>query len=123
MYYTSLEVDPSRAKLDDLVEDFVKLQLGYGEKEFAVSSDAGLVYDPDLTDNLDKNLNDLGLFSSHDLRSISSNGFVTGIKQNSFVTIVDEDDDDTFVNVVVNIQEAYVAVRSSLYYMIADLSL
>ncbi|KAI4866976.1 hypothetical protein F4820DRAFT_415044 [Hypoxylon rubiginosum] len=88
VYYTSLEVDPSRAKLDDLVEDFVKLQLGYGEKEFAVSSDAGLVYDPDLTDNLDKNLNDLG------------------IKQNSFVTIVDEDDDDTFVNVVVNIQEA-----------------
>ncbi|KAI1780841.1 SUMO-activating enzyme subunit uba-2 [Hypoxylon cercidicola] len=88
IYYTSLEVDLSRAKLNDLVEDFVKLQLGYGEKEFAVNSDAGVVYDPDLTDNLDKNLSDLG------------------IKQNSFVTIVDEEDEDTFVNVVVNIQEA-----------------
>ncbi|KAI0181640.1 hypothetical protein GGR52DRAFT_525501 [Hypoxylon sp. FL1284] len=88
IYYTSLEVDLARAKLNDLVEDFVKLQLGYGEKEFAVNSDTGLVYDPDLTDNLDKTLGDLG------------------IKQNSFVTIVDEDDEDTFVNVVVNIQEA-----------------
>ncbi|KAI6085641.1 SUMO-activating enzyme subunit uba-2 [Hypoxylon rubiginosum] len=91
IYYTSLEVDLSRAKLNDLVEDFVKLQLGYGEKEFAVNSDAGLVYDPDLTDNLDKDLSELG------------------IKQNSFVTIVDEEDEDTFVNVVVNIQEAKLA--------------
>ncbi|KAI1767070.1 hypothetical protein GGR53DRAFT_518672 [Hypoxylon sp. FL1150] len=91
IYYTSLEVDLSRAKLNDLVEDFVKMQLGYGEKEFAVNSDAGLVYDPDLTDNLEKDLSELG------------------IKQNSFVTIVDEEDDDTFVNVVVNIQEAELA--------------
>jgi len=29
-----------------------------------------------------------------------------GIKPDSFLTIVDEDDDDPFVNVVINIQEA-----------------
>ncbi|KAI0384804.1 hypothetical protein F5Y04DRAFT_269253 [Hypomontagnella monticulosa] len=90
-YNTSVQVDLSRAKLSDLVEDFVKLQLGYGEKEFAVNSDAGLLYDPDETDNLDKSLGELG------------------IKENGFVTIVDEDDEDPFINVVINIQEAKLA--------------
>ncbi|KAI0853868.1 SUMO-activating enzyme subunit uba-2 [Daldinia vernicosa] len=89
-YNANINVDLSKATLNDLVE-FIKQQLGYGEKEFAVNSDAGLLYDPDETDNLDKNLNELG------------------IKQNSFVTIVDEDDDDTFINVVINIQEAELA--------------
>ncbi|KAI2632520.1 SUMO-activating enzyme subunit uba-2 [Hypomontagnella submonticulosa] len=90
-YNTSVQVDLSRATLNDLVEDFVKLQLGYGEKEFAVNSDAGLLYDPDETDNLGKSLGDLG------------------IKENGFVTIVDEDDEDPFINVVINIQEAKLA--------------
>ena len=53
-------MDLSRATLNDLVEDIVKVRLGYGEKEFAVNSDAGIVYDPDLTDNLDKTLSELG---------------------------------------------------------------
>ncbi|KAI1106509.1 hypothetical protein F4804DRAFT_300890 [Jackrogersella minutella] len=87
-YNTTVQVDLSRATLNDLIEDIVKVQLGYGEKEFAVNSHAGLLYDPDETDNLDKKLSELG------------------IKQNGFVTIVDEDDEDPFVNVVVNIQEA-----------------
>lgn len=30
-----------------------------------------------------------------------------GIKKESFLTIIDEDEDDTFVNVVINIQERY----------------
>lgn len=77
----------SRATLNDLVEDFVRLELGYGEKELAVSSEAGILYDPDETENLAKKLSDLG------------------IKQDSFLTITDEDDTDTFVNVVINIQE------------------
>ncbi|KAI1644103.1 SUMO-activating enzyme subunit uba-2 [Daldinia loculata] len=89
-YNVNINVDLSKATLNDLVE-FIKQQLGYGEKEFAINSDAGLLYDPDETDNLDKNLNELG------------------VKQNSFVTIVDEDDDDTFINVVINIQEAKLA--------------
>jgi ubiquitin-like 1-activating enzyme E1 B len=29
-----------------------------------------------------------------------------GIKEDSFLTVVDEDDDEPFVNVVINIQEA-----------------
>ncbi|KAI1372282.1 hypothetical protein F4677DRAFT_432965 [Hypoxylon crocopeplum] len=88
-YNTSVYVDLSRATLNDLVEDIVKLQLGYGEKEFAVNSEAGLLYDPDETDNLEKSLSELG------------------IKQNGFVTIVDEEDDEeAFINVVINIQEA-----------------
>ncbi|KAL7624184.1 E1 ubiquitin-activating protein uba2 [Parahypoxylon ruwenzoriense] len=90
-YNTSVYVDLSRATLSDLVEDFVRLELGYGEKEFAVNSDAGLLYDPDETDNLEKTLSELG------------------IKQNGFVTIVDEADEDTFINVVLNVQEAKLA--------------
>ncbi|KAI1364931.1 hypothetical protein F5Y08DRAFT_305405 [Xylaria arbuscula] len=87
-YQTSVYVDLSRATLNDLVEDFVKLQLGFGDRDFAVNSDAGLLYDPDETDNLGKLLSELG------------------INQNSFVTIVDEEDEDTFINVVLNIQSS-----------------
>jgi ubiquitin-like 1-activating enzyme E1 B len=68
------------------VDDFVKLQLGFGERDFAVNSDAGLLYDPDETDNLDKLLSELG------------------IDENSFVTIVDEEENEPFINVVLNIQ-------------------
>ncbi|KAI1819019.1 hypothetical protein F4861DRAFT_196427 [Xylaria intraflava] len=87
-YQTSVCVDLSRATLGDLVEDFVKLQLGFGERDFAVNSDTGLLYDPDETDNLGKLLSELG------------------INQNSFLTIVDEEEDDTFINVVLNIQSS-----------------
>ncbi|KAI0484379.1 hypothetical protein GGR56DRAFT_22870 [Xylariaceae sp. FL0804] len=85
-YQTSVYVDLSRATLNDLVEDFVRMQLGFGEREFAVNSDAGLLYDPDDFDNLPKLLAELG------------------IAQDSFVTIVDDADEDTLVNVVLNVQ-------------------
>ncbi|KAK8038736.1 ThiF family protein [Apiospora rasikravindrae] len=88
VYQTNVYVDLSRATLKDLVGDFVRLQLGYGDKELAVSTEAGVLYDPEEEDNLSKKLGELG------------------IKQDTFVTIVDEDDDDVFVNVVLNIQEA-----------------
>ncbi|KAI1740614.1 hypothetical protein F4680DRAFT_447936 [Xylaria scruposa] len=87
-YQTSVCVDLTRATLNDLVEDFVKLQLGFGDRDFAVNSDTGLLYDPDETDNLQKLLSELG------------------VNQNSFVTIVDEEEDDTFINVVLNIQSS-----------------
>ncbi|PKS07022.1 hypothetical protein jhhlp_005619 [Lomentospora prolificans] len=86
-YQTSAYVDMSRATLNDLVEDFVRLGLGYGDKEFIVSNEVGILYDPDETENLSKKLSDLG------------------IHKDSFLTIVDEDDEDPFVNVVVNIQD------------------
>ncbi|SPO03349.1 related to ubiquitin-activating enzyme homolog UBA2 [Cephalotrichum gorgonifer] len=58
-YQTSAFVDLSRATLNDLVEDFVRLELGYGDKEFTVNSEAGLLYDVDETENLPKKLSDL----------------------------------------------------------------
>ncbi|KAK8026130.1 hypothetical protein PG990_003953 [Apiospora arundinis] len=88
VYQTSVYVDFSRATLKDLVGDFVRLQLGYGDRELAVSTEAGVLYDPEEEDNLSKKLGELG------------------IKQDTFVTIVDEEDEDVFVNVVLNIQEA-----------------
>jgi ubiquitin-like 1-activating enzyme E1 B len=72
-------VDPDRATLNDLVEDVLRMQLGYGE-EFSVSNEIGTIYDPDLDDNLPKKLSDLG------------------IKHDSFITVVDEDDYSPRVN-------------------------
>ncbi|KAH6613499.1 hypothetical protein F5144DRAFT_587876 [Chaetomium tenue] len=88
VFQTRAYVDLSRATLNDLVEDFLKLQLGYGEKEISVSNEVGILYDPDETDNLGKKLSELG------------------IKPDSFLTITDEDDENPYVNVVVAIQEA-----------------
>ena len=50
----------SRATLNDIVEDLLKLQLGYGE-EFVVSNEVGILYDVDETDNLGKKLSELGM--------------------------------------------------------------
>lgn len=60
VFSTSVYVDLARATLNDLVEDFVRLELGYGEKEISVSNDVGILYDPDETENLSKKLSDLG---------------------------------------------------------------
>jgi len=57
----------------------LRLQLGYGE-EFSVSNEVGTIYDPDLDDNLSKKISDLG------------------IKHDSFITVVDEDDYNPRVN-------------------------
>lgn len=60
VYQTSVYVDFERATLKDLIDDFVRLQLGYGSKEISVSTEAGVVYDPDEEDNLPKKLSELG---------------------------------------------------------------
>lgn len=83
---STLVVDPSRATLNDLVEDLLKLQLGYGE-EFSVTSEAGILYDPELDDNLSKKFPELG------------------VKADSFITIIDEQDENPRVNVVFTISE------------------
>lgn len=44
------------------MEDFVRLGLGYGDKEFTVNSEVGLLYDVEETENLPKKLSDLGMF-------------------------------------------------------------
>lgn len=50
----------SRATLNDLVEDFLRLELGYGE-EFVVNNEIGILYDVDETENLGKKLSELGM--------------------------------------------------------------
>lgn len=92
---TRLVVDTSRATLKDLVEDFLRLQLGYGE-EFSVSSDAGVIYDPELDDNLPKKFSEIGL------------------KADSFVTVIDEEDENPRVNLVLSISEQYVLIITVL---------
>lgn len=79
-----LEVDLTRATLEDLVEGVLRAQLGYGE-EFSVSSEAGILFDPELDDNLKKKLTELNI--GHD----------------SFLTITDEDDESPRVNLLLSV--------------------
>jgi ubiquitin-like 1-activating enzyme E1 B len=58
---TGLLVDMSRATLSDLVDDFLRFELGYGE-DFVVSSDAGVLYDVEETEHLTKKLSELGKY-------------------------------------------------------------
>lgn len=62
---TTLLVDMSRATLNDLVEDFLRLELGYGE-EFVVNNEIGTLYDVEETENLEKKLSELGTFPPAD---------------------------------------------------------
>ncbi|RSM07549.1 hypothetical protein CEP52_005141 [Fusarium oligoseptatum] len=90
VHFTSVVVDLSRATLQDLVDDIVKDKLGYEGKEFVVNNDVGTLvecFEDGDDENLPKKLSDLG------------------VKKDSFLTVIDQDDDDTFVNVVINIQE------------------
>ncbi|EEA28782.1 E1 ubiquitin-activating protein uba2 [Talaromyces marneffei ATCC 18224] len=75
----NIKVDLENATLNDLVEDIIRGKLGYTE-EFSINTDAGMIYDPDLDDNLPKKLVDLG------------------VQAETLLTIIDERDDDPFVN-------------------------
>lgn len=86
---TKLVVDTSRATLSDLVEDLLRLELGYGD-EFSVNNEVGTLYDPELDDNLKKKFIELG------------------IKGDSFLTVIDEDEENPRVNLVLSISEKYV---------------
>ncbi|EEH48926.2 E1 ubiquitin-activating protein UBA2 [Paracoccidioides brasiliensis Pb18] len=81
-----ISVDLERATLNDLVEDLLRGQLGYGE-ELSINNQIGTIYDPDLDDNLPKKLKDLGVMND------------------SFITVVDEEDDDTRVNLELLVSE------------------
>ena len=74
-----LEIDPKRATLNDLVQDILKIELNYGE-EMTINNEVGTVYDPDLEDNLEKKLEDLG------------------IKADSFLTVIDDEEENPRVN-------------------------
>ncbi|PGH04304.1 hypothetical protein AJ79_07152 [Helicocarpus griseus UAMH5409] len=79
-------IDLERATLNDLVEDVLRGQLGYGE-ELSVSNQIGTIYDPDLDDNLPKQLKYLG------------------VSNDSFLTVVDEEDDSPRVNLDLLVSE------------------
>jgi len=49
----------SRATLEDLVEKFLRFELGYGE-EIVINHGDILLYDVEETDNLSKKLSELG---------------------------------------------------------------
>lgn len=49
----------SRATLEDLVENFLRLELSYGE-EIVINHGDNLLYDVEETDNLPKKLSELG---------------------------------------------------------------
>lgn len=69
----------------------MKLQLGYGD-EFTINSEAGMLYDVELADNLPKKLIDLGM------------------KNGSFLTIIDDDEENPRVNLSFSISEQQVAI-------------
>ncbi|KAL8811093.1 MAG: hypothetical protein Q9200_002063 [Gallowayella weberi] len=81
-----LVVDPSRATLNDLVVDILKSNLGYGD-EFSISNEVGTLYDPDLEDNLSKRFSELG------------------VGADSFLTIIDDDEENPRVNLSLSISE------------------
>lgn len=83
---STLIVDPERATLNDLVEDVLKSQLGYGD-EFSINNEVGTLYDPDLDDNLSKKFSDLG------------------VKADSFLTVIDDDEENPRVNLSLAILE------------------
>ncbi len=75
------------------MEGLLRLELGYGD-EFSVNNEIGTLYDPDLDDNLPKKFSDLG------------------IKDDSFLTVIDEAEDDPRVNLVLNVSETCVHLLS-----------
>ena len=68
------------------MENLLRLELGYGE-EFSVNNEVGTLYDPELDDNLSKRFTDLG------------------IKTDSFLTVIDEAEENPRVNLVLSIIE------------------
>ncbi|KAL9044866.1 MAG: hypothetical protein Q9214_002026 [Letrouitia sp. 1 TL-2023] len=81
-----LVVDPARATLNDLVEGVLKPELGYGH-EFSINNEVGTLYDPELDDNLSKKFGDLG------------------VKNDSFLTVIDDEDENPRVNLSLDLPE------------------
>lgn len=92
----------SRATLSDLVE-MLRIDLGYGE-EFSVNTEAGLLYDIDETENLGKKFSELGLSLCKTYLKMCSN-FDTGIRDDTFLTVIDDDEEEPRVNLILIIQE------------------
>lgn len=68
-----VEIDPEVATLEHLIQDVLRMELGYG-KEISIGFGSESIYDPEFTDDLTKKLFDLG------------------IKNESFITVYDENE-------------------------------
>ena len=79
-----LVFDPARATLNDLVDGVLKKELGY-DGEFSINNEVGTLYDPDLEDNLSKKFDELG------------------IKTDTFLTVIDDEEEDPRVNLSLNV--------------------
>lgn len=84
-------VDPSRATLGDLVEGVLRMELGYGD-DLTVNNEVGTVYDQDLDDNLGKKFDELG------------------IKDESFLTIIDDSEKQPRINLQLSVSAKSVQV-------------
>ena len=96
-----VDVDLERATLNDLVQDVLKKELGYGE-EFSINNEVGILYDPDLEDNLAKRFSDLG------------------VKADSFLTVIDDDEEDPRLNLSILINQKLVSCRSQFAGYMTD---
>ena len=111
VFHITAFVDFNAATLADVVDDLAKQQLGFDEREFSVMKDTTLLYDPDETVLLSKKLSDLGmLWQPHIPRASSHLGqplipLVSGIGEDAFLTINDEED-DPFVPVIVGMMKS-----------------
>lgn len=76
MAMARLRIDADKATLKDVVDEVLKTKLVYSE-ELSIMSEQGLIYDPDLEDNLEKKLADLG------------------VGEGSFLVVKDDGDDET----------------------------
>jgi ubiquitin-like 1-activating enzyme E1 B len=83
-----VEVDSEVATLEHIVKGVLQMELGYDE-EVSVAFGSQLIYDPDFTDNLTEKLSDLG------------------IKNESFITVKDDNEPDTRVNLELVIVARY----------------
>ena len=84
-----LAVDTNRAMLKDIVESCLQNTLGYGQSLTVMQSNS-LIFDEDFEDNLEKSFAELG------------------ITDGSFVTIIDDADEDPKANLVFQVHEMYV---------------
>ncbi|XWX01853.1 hypothetical protein V2A60_009882 [Cordyceps javanica] len=102
VFNASVIVDLSRATLGDIVEGYLKEDLGLGDREFSVNNDVGILYDFDETDNLPKKLTELGM------------------RNGSFLTIIDDSDEDTLVNIVLDIEDRTLEEAEKPYKAIGE---
>ncbi|KAL1304035.1 hypothetical protein AAFC00_000473 [Neodothiora populina] len=92
---------PEKTTLEQIVEQLLKAKLGYTD-ELSISTDVGIVYDPDMEENLPKTLAELG------------------IKKDIFITVRDEEDANTKVNLVLAISEMDDNTFEAPYYLIPE---